>query len=83
MKGPIGALFYMGLSFGSFCELLLDRITCIVKNNMLMYAIDYVACRLLISMMCKMCTPMRASVSVASSNIVYLSTDIDPQGEVH
>ena len=28
------------------------------------------------------CTPMCASARVASSNIVYLSTDIDPRGEV-
>ena len=40
MKGPRGALFYMGPRFGPFCVLLLDRITCSVKNNMLMYAID-------------------------------------------
>ena len=40
MKGPSGALFYMGPRFGPFCVLLLDRITCSVKNNMLMYAID-------------------------------------------
>ena len=33
-------------------------------------------------MMCKMCTPMCASVRVVSSNIVYLGTDIDPRGEV-
>ena len=46
MNGQIGALFYMGMRFGLFCVLLLDRITCSVKNNMLMYAIDYVACRL-------------------------------------
>ena len=36
----------MGPRFGPFCVLLLDRITCSVKNNMLMYALDYVACRL-------------------------------------
>ena len=40
MKGPRGALFYMSPRFGPFCVLLLDRITCSVKNNMLMYAID-------------------------------------------
>ena len=40
MKGPRGALFYMGPRFGPFCVLLLDRIICNVKNNMLMYAID-------------------------------------------
>ena len=32
--------------------------------------------------MCKMCTPMCASERVVSSYIVYLSTDINPQGEV-
>ena len=46
MKGAISALFYMGPRFGLFYVLLLDRITCSVKNNMLMYAIDYVACGL-------------------------------------
>ena len=28
------------------------------------------------------CTPMCTSASIASSNIVYLSTNIDPQGEM-
>ena len=28
------------------------------------------------------CTPMCASARIGSSNIVYLSTDIDPRGEV-
>ena len=31
---------------------------------------------------CVKCTPMCASARIASSNIVYLSTDIDPRGEV-
>ena len=34
------------------------------------------------SVMCRMCKPMCASARVVSSNIVYLSTDIDSRGEV-
>ena len=33
-------MFYMGSRFEPFCVLLLDRIICSGKNNMLMYAID-------------------------------------------
>ena len=42
------------------------------------------SCRPLIGrfVLCKMCTPMCASAHVVSSNIVYLSIDIDPRGEV-
>ena len=32
---------------------------------------------------CKICAYMSASVRIASSNIVYYCTDIDPQGKVN
>ena len=44
--GTNSALFYMGPKFRPFCVLLLDQITYSVKNNLLMYAIDYFTCRL-------------------------------------
>ena len=39
-EGTKRCLVYMGPRFQPFYVLLLDRIICSVKNNMLMYAID-------------------------------------------